>query len=310
MAKQTYPIPKASARHTDLGNLGRWLAPELIPYAQLMRLDRPVGYWLLVLPSWFAILLGSNSFNFHTLWYMLIFLVGAVALRGAGCIINDLWDRDLDRWVSRTLDRPLASGILSGRRAIALFTALISIGILVLLFLPWRVWFWALASLPLIVLYPLAKRYIQAPQIVLGLTFSWGVILGWLTVQETLSWQSFWLYAGTFFWILYYDTIYATQDMADDHLLKLNSMPLLLGEYLFTGIQVFACLTLVCWVLALSSGSAGFLAWLGLFAVGTLLLNQLLKLQPADPIVCLKMFKSNVLIGQVWCLFLILALIF
>ena len=310
MQKQTYPIPKAADRYTDIGSLGRWLPEPWQPYGQLLRLDRPAGYWLLLLPGWFAILLGSPALGWQTLGYLLLFFLGGVALRGAGCVINDLWDRDLDRRVERTADRPLASGRISGRRALALFIALVLLGVLVLAFLPWRVWIWAAGSLPLIVIYPLAKRYLPTPQVVLGLTFSWGALLGWLSVQSALGFAAFFLYLGTFFWILYYDTIYATQDREDDRRMGLNSMPLFLGDSLEQGLTLFALITLGLWATALAFAGAGIFAWLGLILVAGRFYQQLERFDSSSPAMCLTQFKANVGIGQLWCLFLALGLIF
>lgn len=309
MVLPTYPIPKAPPRHSDLGTFGRWLPPALTPYVLLLRLDRPVGYWLLLLPAWFSILIAQQDFGWSTLGLMLLFFLGAVALRGAGCVINDLWDRDLDRRVERTVDRPLASGAISGRRALAVFIGLLLVGVLVLLFLPGRVWVWALFSLPLIVLYPLAKRFLPTPQAVLGLTFSWGAILGWLAVEISLNLTTFWLYLAAFCWIQYYDTIYATQDMDDDQRMGLNSMPLFLGKHLEEGLAFFATLTLICWGAALVTGGAGFWAWIGLVVVGALIARQLLAFDRDDPARCLDQFKGNARIGQVWTLFLLIDLV-
>ena len=310
MSKARYPIPKAPKYHTDLAGLGGWVPPALLPYAQILRLDRPAGYWLLLLPAWYALFIASPEFGWQTVWLLLLFFIGAVALRGAGCVINDLWDRDLDRRVTRTADRPLASGALSGRRALALIFGLILVGVLVLLFLPWRVWGWAVLSLPLIALYPLAKRYIPTPQAALALTFSWGAILGWLAVQPHFTMATLWLYLGTFAWILYYDTIYACQDRVDDARLGLNSMPLFLGEALKPGLIAFAGLTLICWALALAYGQVGGFAWVGLLVFAGLIARQLHGFDPDRPAQCLDQFKANVAFGQVWCLFLGLDFLF
>ncbi len=310
MQNSPYPIPKAPPRHTDLANLGRWMPPHLLPYAQTLRLDRPAGYWLLLLPAWIAILLGSSALALWTLWTLALFFIGAVALRGAGCVVNDLWDRDLDRRVARTADRPLASGAISGRRALALIVALVGLGVLVLAFLPWRVWGLALLSVPLIVLYPLAKRVFPAPQLVLGVTFSWGALLGWLSVQVALAWPALWLYLGTVSWILYYDSLYATQDRRDDARLGLKSLPLLLGDWLVAGLWAFMALTLLCWGLALISSGAGVLSWTGLLLAGGLLAQQVHQFDADDPQTCLRQFQANVRFGQIWCGFLALDLVF
>ena len=310
MVLPRYPIPKAPPRYSDLGRLGSRVPPTLVPYVLLLRLDRPVGYWLLLLPAWFSILLAQDRFGATTIGLMLLFFFGAVALRGAGCVVNDLWDRDLDRRVERTLDRPLASGAISGRRALAVLIGLLFAGVLVLLFLPGRVWVWALFSLPLIALYPLAKRFLPTPQVVLGLTFSWGAILGWLAVQPQLGLTPLWLYLAAFCWVQYYDSIYATQDKEDDRRMGLHSMPLFLGKQLEVGLAVFAMAALICWGTALVIAAAGGWAWMGLAVVAALMVRQLLAFDREDAHRCLEQFKGNAQFGQIWALFLALDLMF
>ena len=306
MSSNRYPIPTAPPRYTDIRGWG-WLPDGWLSYALLLRLDRPTGYWLLFLPAGFALTLNTHVEAGWMLWMLAVFLFGAVALRGAGCIINDFWDRELDRRVERTADRPLASGAISARRALVLFMGLIGVGVLVLLALPWRVWGWALASLPLIVLYPLAKRAFFAPQVILGLTFSWGVWLGWLAVNETLSAAPLWLYAGAFFWILYYDTIYACQDRGDDARLGLKSMPLTLGAHISEGLTAFAAATILCWAMALLLAGAGWLAWLGLGMAALWLVRQRQTLNIDDPAQCLAQFQGNARLGQMWLVLLVLS---
>ena len=223
----------ASPNHTntDIATDG-WLSrvpKSLQPYCIIARLDRPIGWWLLLLPSWWAILIHHNNL-FETLRLMGLFMIGAILMRAAGCIINDLWDRDIDRKVSRTSLRPLAVGTMSTRSAFIYLTFILSFSLIILLQLPLKAWIMGILSFPLIICYPLAKRITRWPQIVLGFVFSWGILLG--SVSASNNWPDesiFWIYAGTVCWIIGYDTIYAIQDKNDDKKLNIGSAALSFG---------------------------------------------------------------------------------
>jgi 4-hydroxybenzoate polyprenyltransferase len=186
------------------------------PYALLMRLDRPIGWWLLLLPGWWAIALAGGGVQGLSGWdwtMLVLFFFGAIIMRGAGCIVNDLWDRDLDAKVERTKARPLASGEVQIWQACAFLAVLLFLGLLILLATDSAVAFWlGLLSLSFIVAYPYMKRITWWPQAFLGLTFNFGVPMGWAAATGFLSWPALFLYAGAFFWTLGYDTIYAHQD--------------------------------------------------------------------------------------------------
>ena len=207
----------------------RWiehLPGRLRPYAVLARWDRPIGTWLLLWPCWWSVALAPGR---PAWWLIPLFGIGAVAMRGAGCVINDLTDRDLDARVARTRERPLASGRLGVPQALGFLALQLLVGLLVLLPLNGPAVGVALASLPLIVIYPLMKRITWWPQAFLGITFNWGALVGWAAATGGLAAPALLLYAAGFFWTLGYDTIYAHQDKADDALIGVRSTARRLG---------------------------------------------------------------------------------
>ena len=226
--------------HTDIKAHGwwHWLPAAWHPFIYLARLDRPIGWWLLLLPGWWSISLGAPSLGI-ILWMMALFLVGAIVTRAAGCIINDMWDRRLDQLIVRTSARPLAAGTISMTQAAVFLLALGLIGLFVLTQLPRIAIYIGLAAIPLVVLYPLAKRVTWFPQFVLGVTFSWGVLLGWAAVADSLPPSSITLiYVGSVFWVFGYDTIYAIQDMEDDRTVGIKSSALAFDRKIRLGIGV------------------------------------------------------------------------
>ena len=232
--------------HTDIQSRGwwHWLPASWHPFIYLARLDRPIGWWLLLLPGWWSIALGAPSLG-AMVWIMMLFLVGAIATRAAGCIINDMWDRRLDQRVARTSARPLAAGTISMLQAGLFLLMLGLIGLFILFQLPVLAIYVGLAAAPLVVLYPLAKRVTWFPQFVLGLTFSWGVFLGWVAVTGTLPDQSIMLiYAGCAAWVFGYDTIYAIQDMQDDRIVGVKSSALALAHNIKAGVASAYCLAI------------------------------------------------------------------
>jgi len=208
--------------------IDRYVPWRLRPYAKLMRLDRPVGIWLLLLPGWWSITLAG--LGVPNLKLMILFLVGAVVMRGAGCTYNDIIDRDIDRQVERTRGRPLAAGHISVRAAWIFLVAQLVIGLAVLLQFNWYAIGVGAASLLLVAGYPFMKRITFWPQAWLGLTFNWGALVGWAAVRGTIDEPALWIYAAGFFWTLGYDTIYAHQDREDDALIGVRSSALALGK--------------------------------------------------------------------------------
>src|SRR5829696_1255873 len=223
------------------------LPPRLRPYASLMRLDRPIGTWLLYWPcAWSVALAGVGG-----RWDLLLWLfLGAFAMRSAGCVYNDIVDRDLDRQVERTRLRPLASGRVSLAGAWILLVAMSLIGLAVLLQLDRTAQLVALASLALVAAYPFMKRIIWWPQAWLGLVFSWGALVGWPAMTGRIEPAAFLLYAGSIFWVIGYDTIYALQDREDDALVGVRSSARALGRHARVGVAICYALALLLWALA------------------------------------------------------------
>ena len=266
------------------------LPPALRPFASLMRLDRPIGTWLLYWPgAWSVALAGVYGRWDLFLWLFL----GAFAMRSAGCVYNDIIDRELDRSVERTRLRPLASGRVSVTGAWALTIALCLIGLVVLLQLNWIAQLAALGSLVLVAAYPFMKRITWWPQAWLGLVFSWGVLVGWPAVTGRHETPALWLYAGSVAWVIGYDTLYAIQDMEDDALVGVRSSARRLGDQAQLGIAIFYALALLLWGAAIWSVRPDWVALLALFPAAAHLANQALRADPKDGEGALKLFRSN-----------------
>lgn len=282
-------------KHSDIRLDGFWgyFPPRTHPYITVMRLDRPIGWWLLLLPGWWSILAGAPSWQ-SALVMMLLFLIGAIAMRGAGCVINDLWDRDIDQKVARTSGRPLASGALSIGQALLLLFGLGIIGLIILLQLPMKAWGMGVMALPLVATYPLFKRFTYWPQAMLGLTFSWGILLGHVAITD--SWPSsavLLLYVGAVFWVIGYDTIYAIQDMADDKLSGVKSSALALEGRISQAVACLYSLSLACLYFGLWE-IYGASAWL--FGFGAMALHlcwQVTQISETDRTRALRLFQSN-----------------
>jgi 4-hydroxybenzoate polyprenyltransferase len=280
--------------HTDIRTSG-WVArmPQAWrPYALLMRLDRPIGSWLLFLPGLWAFAMVAPDWR-QGLWLTALFGLGAVLMRGAGCVVNDLWDRDLDRQVERTAGRPLASGALRARHALVFLALVLAVALLILLQLNRTAQVLGVASLIPVVLYPLAKRVTDWPQAVLGVIFSWAAPMGYAAVTGGLDAAAFALWAAGFFWILGYDTIYAHQDREDDALVGIRSSALRLGDK--TRPFLILCYGLTMALLVLAGWLAGLTPWylLGLALPGAMLARQVMQLDIADPALCLRLFKAS-----------------
>ena len=261
------------------------------PYASLMRLDRPIGAWLLFWPgAWSVALAGMGP---RGLTLILWLGLGAWAMRSAGCVYNDIIDRDLDAKVERTRLRPLASGRASLKGAWALLAALSLIGLVVLLQLGRTAQILALASLLPVALYPFMKRITWWPQAWLGLVFSWAALVGWPAVTGEISATPLLLYAGTIFWVIGYDTIYALQDREDDALVGVKSSALALGGHARTGIALFYLLALIFWAAALWRERPDGLALVALAPIAGHLLWHVATLAAEDGADALAKFRSN-----------------
>jgi 4-hydroxybenzoate polyprenyltransferase len=280
--------------HTDIvaqGRLLRLLPEAARPYALLMRLDRPIGTWLLLLPCWWGVALAGEGVM---PWGLLaLFAIGALAMRGAGCVINDLWDRRLDARVERTRMRPLASGAVGVQAALGLLCGLLLIGLAVLVQLPWAAILCGFAVMPLVVLYPLAKRVTWWPQAVLGLTFNWGVLVGALAVAPQFSTPVLLAYAAGVFWTLGYDTIYAYQDVRDDESVGVKSSARALGPRAKLGVGIFYALAYLLLKIALLLKGVTYGSFLLLHLALAHLAWQVIAWKPDDPADCLKRFRSN-----------------
>ncbi len=293
--------------HTDIIAHG-WVArlpPRWRPYALLARLDRPIGAWLLFLPGLWSILLAGVP-GHETLLLVLLFGAGSVLMRGAGCVVNDMWDRDLDRKVSRTAARPLASGALRMRQAAAFLGVLLAASLLILLALPPLAWAAGVVSLGLVAVYPLAKRVTWWPQAMLGLTFSWGALMGGAAASDAIGLPDGLLYAAAFFWILGYDTVYAHQDREDDALVGVRSTARLFATSTRPFLAV--CYSLAVTLIGLAGAQAG-LGWgfyAGLILPAAWLTRQIVQLNVDDPARCLSLFKSNREVGLLVALAILL----
>jgi 4-hydroxybenzoate polyprenyltransferase len=287
-----------TAIYTDIATHG-WVAqlpPRLRPYALLLRLDRPIGAWLLFLPGLWGLLLPGAPLG-HTAWLVALFAIGSIAMRGAGCVVNDMWDRDLDRKVARTAGRPLASGALRMRQAAWLLAGLLVIGLLVLLQLNPLCWALGAGSLVLVGLYPLAKRVTSWPQLVMGFTFGFGAPMGLTAITGRIDAAWFALYAAAILWDLGFDTIYAHQDREDDALAGVHSTARLFGER--TRPFLAACYAATIVMLAVAGWLAGLSVWFyaGLAAPAALLAQQVIRLDIHDPGGCLRLFRLNREVG-------------
>jgi 4-hydroxybenzoate polyprenyltransferase len=266
------------------------LPPRLRPYASLMRLDRPIGSWLLYWPCAGSIALAGVGGR----WDLFLWLaLGAVAMRSAGCVYNDVVDRDLDRMVERTRLRPLASGRVSLRSAWTLTAGLSLFGLIVLLQLNLTAAIVAVLSIAPVAAYPFMKRITWWPQAWLGIVFSWGALVGWPAVTASLSWTPLLLWFGSIAWVIGYDTLYAIQDIEDDALVGVKSSARRLGDQAPLGIAIFYLVALLLWGSAIWSVRPDWVALLALLPAAVHLANQALRADPRDGELALELFRSN-----------------
>ena len=271
------------------------LPPGWLPYAQLMRLERPIGWWLLLLPCWWGLALATlaQDGGIPNLYHAALFLIGAIAMRGAGCVVNDLADQDIDAKVDRTRNRPLPSGRVSRKQALAFLAALLLIGLIVLLQFNRLTIISAIASLAIVAIYPFMKRITYLPQLVLGLAFNWGALVGWTAETGTLSAAPIALYLGGIFWTLAYDTIYAHQDKEDDVLIGVKSTALLFGKSTPTWLAIFFALSLACIDAAIWLAHAPLIAHIGVAAAAVHAIWQVKNFDDTDATRCLQLFRAN-----------------
>ena len=312
-------IPSDNGRVADApsGNFVYRVLPRWAwPYAQLARWDRPIGWQLLMWPCFWSAALAANAAAPHQpvfgqmLWHLLLFFIGSVAMRGAGCTYNDLVDEDIDSAVARTRSRPLPSGRATRSQAWTFLGLQALVGLLVLIQFNLFTIVLAILSLGVVAVYPFAKRFTDWPQFFLGLAFSWGGLVGWSAVFGSLSFAALALYVGAVAWTIGYDTIYAHQDKEDDAMIGVRSTARLFGESTKGWLLGFFAATLLLLAIAFIAVGAGFFAWLGLVAAAVLFGYQLLVLDINNPVQCLGLFKLNSVVGAVIFAGLVLALPF
>jgi len=290
-------VSDAAARVADA--TGNWVdsrAPRWSrPYLRLARLDRPIGSWLLLLPCWWSAALAAflaRDISQLPLDIALFFL-GAFAMRGAGCTWNDITDRDLDAKVERTRSRPIPAGQVSVKQATVFLIAQALVGLVVLLQFNRFAVATGIASLLIVAIYPFMKRITWWPQIVLGLAFSWGALMGFAVRLGRIDATAIVLYAGSIAWVVGYDTIYAHQDAEDDALIGVKSTARLFGSRTRQALVVFYGLAVLLIGVALVLAGSGFSAWIGLAAFAAHLVWQIGRLNIGDAALCLRVFKSN-----------------
>ncbi len=307
-ARDNVATERAAAASDIRTWLDRALPPSARPYARLMRLDRPIGTWLLLFPCWWGLFLALDKDHLLFAWQtpsqswfvvgpVILFAIGAVVMRGAGCTYNDIVDRDFDAKVARTALRPIPSGQVSVWQAATFLAAQLLAGLLILLTFNRFTVLLGVLSLALVFTYPLMKRITYWPQAFLGLTFNWGALMGWAAVTGNLGLPAFAFYAGGIAWTLHYDTIYAHQDKEDDALIGVKSTALKLGARTKPWLAGFSVATIVLFEIAAALAHLGWPAMLAVAAAALHLTWQILTVDLDDPADCLAKFRSNRWIG-------------
>jgi 4-hydroxybenzoate polyprenyltransferase len=275
----------------------RFLPPWTRPYGRLARWDRPIGIWLLLFPCWWSVALAAAPHWDNMVGWMALFAVGAIAMRGAGCTWNDIVDRKVDAGVERTRGRPLPSGEVKLHQALIWVVLQSLVGAALLFKLNKFAGGIALSSLLLVAIYPTMKRLTSWPQVVLGLAFNWGALVGYASITGTLSWATVALYAGGVAWTMVYDTIYAMQDQRDDAVIGVHSTARRFANAPRRWLALFAGLALAPWVGAGVLAPLGILYFASVAVVAADFAWQIATLKPGDPADCLKKFKGSVRIG-------------
>ena len=292
------PLPNPSTAVPDAPR-GNWvdrLLPEAWkPYARMARLDRPIGWWLLLLPCWWSAALAAGALGrpYPDPFHLILFLVGAVAMRGAGCTYNDIVDRDIDARVARTRLRPIPSGQVSVRNAKVFLLAQALLGLLVLIQFNRFAILLGIASLATVAIYPFLKRVTHWPQLGLGIAFSWGALMGWAAAFGSLALAPVLLYLGGIAWTIGYDTIYAHQDKEDDAMVGVRSTARLFGARTRPYLAAFYLLATIFFAAALAMAGAGPAAYAGLALGAAQLAWQVAALRTDDADNCLRLFRSN-----------------
>ena len=280
-------------------------------YSQLLRLEQPVGFFLLMLPCFWGVLAASNSYQhlWSNIYLFLIFAIGSIVMRSAGCIINDFFDKDLDKHVSRTSQRPLASGAISSFEAFIIFSILNLIGLAILLSLNLLAIIVGLISFVLFIFYPLMKRITYWPQLFLGITFNIGCLIGYAAIENQLNFQIIILYLSGIFWTLGYDTIYAHQDREDDLNIGIKSTAILFGNSTKQWIIIFYSLMVLCLILFGLLHDQNIYYFILLIFVSAHLFSQIKRLNIENKDECLSIFKSNQYLGLMVALTLFIGIL-
>ncbi len=299
-------VADAPSGHWVYRTLPRWLWP----YAQLARWDR-FGWQLLLWPCWWSAALAASAFArpedplatlLPSIWTLLLFLIGAIAMRGAGCTYNDIVDARIDDQVQRTRSRPLPSGKVTRRQAWVFLVVQALAGLLVLLQFNSFSILTGIVSLGIVAIYPFMKRFTNWPQLVLGLAFSWGALMGWTAEFADIGRPAILLYLGSIFWVIGYDTIYAHQDKEDDAVVGVKSTALLFGDSTKSWLIGLYAGALILMASAFSSAQVPVPAMAGLLAAGAHMARQIISLDIHDADQCLRLFRSNNVVG--WLIFL------
>ena len=291
-------IPKSN--NSDMPEKGWWsfLPKKTLKWIRLGRFDRPIGFWLLLLPGWWILPL-SNIELIKCLKLMFIFFIGSIVMRAAGCTINDLWDKDIDKKISRTQKRPIASGKISILEAFIFLSIMLLIGLLCLIQLDIETWIIALSSIPLVIIYPLAKRFTKWPQIFLGFTFSWSIPTAWSASGIPWEWGVFTMYVATVFWVVGYDTIYGCQDSNEDEFHGIKNSAVTAKKFLIKFVALIYCFTICLLIVSGIALNASYFWYLGVLIVTIHFIVQIYKLKYLNEKSTITIFKSNRTVGLI-----------
>lgn len=291
----TRPQPFTDMPHNSW--IDRWLPANVVPYAKAMRLDRPIGIWLLLIPGLWSIAMAARP---QDMWHLIgFFTMGSIFMRGAGCVYNDLVDKDIDRQVERTKNRPIASGALSVKNAIILIVVLLFLSLMILLSLPRVAIFLGFFVLIPVTFYPVLKRITYWPQLMLGIAYNWGALMGWSASHVHLSTTAFLFYGAGILWTMIYDTIYAHQDKEDDLLINVKSTALKFGDY--TPYVLLGCAVGMFLMLYIIGFREEMTYWyfLAIWACCSGIAYQVANLDYDNPSECLKAFRRQAYAGWI-----------
>ncbi|TBW34987.1 4-hydroxybenzoate octaprenyltransferase [Siculibacillus lacustris] len=304
IARPSEPPSAGTVADAERGHWADTLLPRAVrPYARLARWERPIGWWLLLWPCWWSAALAADAAGrpWPKPLHLALFMIGAIAMRGAGCTWNDLVDRDIDAAVARTRSRPIPSGQVSIRAAWAFLGLQALVGLVVLVQFDRFTIVLCLSSLGIVAIYPFMKRITDWPQAFLGLAFSWGALVGWSAALQRLDVAPVVLYLGCILWTIGYDTIYAHQDKEDDAIVGVRSTARFFAGATRRWLVGLYGAAILCHAGAFALAGVGLLAWIGLAGFALHLAWQVIRLDIDDPDACLALFRANRWAG--WILF-------